>query len=79
MSDRENIIKVRNAIFEAGDGLTLDEVMQGIIMAQAKLVANTVEGDDKAADAILEKYRQLQTEAMPIYCRTERATNPRKR
>ena len=65
---KENIINVRNAIFEAADGVTLDEAMQGIIMAQAKLVANTVSGDVQAAHDILERYRSMQTEAMPIYC-----------
>lgn len=68
---RENVAIVRNAIFEAGDGMTLDEIMQGIIMAQAKLVAHTVRGDERAARDILERYRQMQTEAMPIYCAEE--------
>lgn len=65
---RENVAKVRNAIFEAGDGMTLDEVMQGIIMAQAKLVAHTVGDDVGAAMDILKRYRSMQTDAMPIYC-----------
>ena len=68
---KENILNVRNAIFEAADGVTLDEAMQGIIMAQAKLVANTVSGDVQAAHDILERYRSMQTEAMPIYCASE--------
>lgn len=68
---KANVIKVRNAIFEAGDGMTLDEVMQGVIMAQAKLVANTVQGDERAAMDILERYRAMQTEALPIYCAEE--------
>ena len=72
---KENVIKVRNAIFESGDGMTLDEVMQGVIMAQAKLVASTVKGDTGAALAILEKYRAMQTEAMPIYCASERSAD----
>jgi hypothetical protein len=68
---KANIIAVRNAIFEAGDGMTLDEVMQGIIMAQAKLVAHTVGGDEQAARDVLERYRGMQTEALPIYCAEE--------
>lgn len=68
---KENVIRVRNAIFEAAEGITLDEAMQGIIMAQAKLVAHTVSGDERAAQDILERYRQMQSEAMPIYCAEE--------
>lgn len=68
---KANIIRVRDAIFTAGDGCTLDEVMQGIIMAQAKLVAHTVEGDEQAAADILERYRGMQSEALPIYCAEE--------
>jgi hypothetical protein len=65
---RENVQRVRDAIFEAADGITLDEAMQGIIMAQAKLVAHTVGDDVQAAHDVLDRYRQMQTEAMPIYC-----------
>jgi hypothetical protein len=65
---KANIVKVRNAIFAAADGMTLDEAMQGIIMAQAKLVAHAVGDDVQAANNVLERYRQMQTEAMPIYC-----------
>lgn len=65
---KENIVKVRNAIFAAADGITLDEAMQGIIMAQAKLVAHTVGDDVQAAHDVLKRYRQMQTDAMPIYC-----------
>ena len=68
---KENIIRVRNAIFEAGDGITLDEIMQGIMMAQAKLVAHAVNGDELEAHKILEQYRRYQSEAMPIYCAEE--------
>ena len=68
---RENVISIRNAIFEAADGMTLDEAMQGIIMAQARLVANTVAGDVRAARDVLETYRRMQSEAMPIYCAEE--------
>jgi hypothetical protein len=68
---KENIMRVRNAIFEAGDGMTLDEVLQGSIMAQAKLVAHTVGGDEQAAREVLQHYRKMQTEALPIYCAEE--------
>lgn len=68
---KENVINVRNAIFGAADGMTLDEAMQGIIMAQAKLVANAVGGDVSAAHDVLEKYRRMQSEAMPLYCSAE--------
>lgn len=65
---KEQVIDVRNAIFEACDGCTLDEAMQGIMMAQARLVAETVHGDEDAARDVIERYRQWQSEALPIYC-----------
>lgn len=65
---KERVLDVRNTIFEVCDGCTLDEAMQGIIMAQAKIVAATVGGDENAARDVLERYRAIQTEAMPIYC-----------
>lgn len=65
---RENVQKVRDAIFAAADGMSLDEAMQGIIMAQARLVAGIVGDDVPAAMDVLNRYREMQTDAMPIYC-----------
>lgn len=65
---KEKIIEVRNTIFEVCSGCTLDEAMQGIVMAQARLVAETVKGDEDAARDVIEQYREWQSEALPIYC-----------
>lgn len=69
---KEKIIDLRNAIFGAADGLTLDEVMQAITMAQSKFVANAVGGDEYEMLAVLAKYRDMQDGAAPIYCANEK-------
>lgn len=65
---KEKIIALRNAIFEAADGCLLDESMQAIIMAQSRIVAHAVGGDGDAAHMLLGHYREMQSDAMPIYC-----------
>ena len=74
-SREEKIIKLRNAIFGAADGLTLDETMCAITMAQSKIVANTVVGDEFEMLAVLSKYREMQDGAIPIYCADEKQKN----
>ncbi len=69
---KEMVIELRNAIFGAADGLTLDETMQAIAMAQSKIVASTVKGDEYEMLAVLAKYRAIQDGAIPIYCAAEK-------
>ena len=74
MSDarKEKVIELRNTIFSAADGLTLDETMQAIAMAQSKIVAATVKGDEFAMMSVLAEYRDIQDRAVPIYCQSEK-------
>ena len=65
---KEKIIELRNAIFEASEQLTLDEVLQATMMAQTRMLAETLQGDLQKSLAILTQYRELQTYALPIYC-----------
>lgn len=70
-TSKQKVIDLRNAIFEAADGLTIDEMMQGTTMAQAKLLAATLCGDEAEAGNVLQKYRRIQSDAMSIYCAEE--------
>ena len=71
MARKEKIVELRNAIFDAADGLQFDEIMQAIVMAQSRIVANTVGGDEQKMSAILACYREIQDGAIPIYCAEE--------
>ena len=46
--NKKNIIKVRNAVFDAASNLPLDDVMLGTIMAQGKLIASINNTPDQA-------------------------------
>lgn len=65
---KERVLDLRNAIFEVADGCTLDEVMQAITMAQTRMVAEMVNGDEFKTHSILERYREMQTASVQIYC-----------
>lgn len=68
MNSRQDTIEVRNALFGIADGKPADAVMQGIIMAQAKMAAGICKGDETMTRAMLEEYHRMQMEAVPIYC-----------
>lgn len=66
--EKQATIDVRNALFEVADGKPFGSVMQGIIMAQAKLAAATCNGDPEQTRAQLAHYHAMMMEAVPIYC-----------
>lgn len=65
---KQAIIDVRNALFEAADGKPFGAVMQGIIMAQAKLTVACCGGDPVTAREQLARYHAMMMDAVPIYC-----------
>lgn len=67
-AEKEATLEVRNAIFEVADGLPFGAVMQGILMAQAKLAAATCDGDEIKTTAVLAEYHAVMMRAVPIYC-----------
>lgn len=64
--DKQDTIAVRNALFTAADGKSLDAVMQGSIMAQAKLVVETAHSPVQARQ-ILHHYFSMALDAVPTY------------
>ena len=66
-ANKQNIIFVRDAVFKAGDGKSLDEVMQGTTMAQGKLIAS-IARDPDASRKIVDHYYQILRDAMDAYC-----------
>lgn len=74
MSDKDHIIKIRNAVFEAADGASLDVAMQGLIMAQGKLIAS-VANQPEEADHVLNIYYKMLRDALPLYCAEFHAKN----
>lgn len=71
----EKIKAVRNAIFEAARNKPLEDVMLGIIMAQATLVVATCEGDEAKSKRIIEHYHSILMESLHVYC-LERGPGP---
>lgn len=67
-AEKQATIEVRNAVFEVADGKPFGSVMQGIIMAQAKLAAATCGGNAEQTSAQLAHYHQIMMDAVPIYC-----------
>ena len=68
MTEKPNIIEVRNALLEVGHGKTMEEVMIGIIMAQIKMVVETVGGDRKKARRAIAHYHEIQRKGIDAYC-----------
>lgn len=67
-AEKQATIDVRNAIFEIADGKPFGSIMQGIVMAQAKLAAATCGGDPAQTAEQLRFYNKIMMEAVPIYC-----------
>jgi len=63
---KADVLKVRNALFEAGDGMTFDAFMQGSIMAQAKIATETASSPDEAAQSLM-YYYNIAIQALPTY------------
>lgn len=78
-TEKKATIDVRNALFEVADGKPFGAVMQGIIMAQAKLAAATCGGDAAQTAEQLRYYHGLMMEAVPIYCAEIEAGDPNPR
>jgi len=67
-AEKQQTIDVRNALFAAADGKPFGSVMNGIIMAQAKLAAEACKGNPDETRANLAYYHAIMMEAVPIYC-----------
>jgi hypothetical protein len=65
--EKEQIIAIRNAVFEASDGASLHVAMQGTIMAQGKMIASAVRDPDEAI-AVLDRYYEILRNGMSRYC-----------
>lgn len=66
--DKQATIEVRNALFAVADGKPVEDVIQGTIMAHAKMVASACEGDVAKTRAVLEQWHRVMMDAVPIYC-----------
>lgn len=66
MAQKDEILAMRNAMFAVGDGMSLDSFMQGSIMAQAKMAAETADTEEQAAN-ILAHYFDIAMGALPVY------------
>lgn len=67
-AEKQATIDVRNALFEVADGKPFGSVMQGIIMAQAKIAAAACNGNAEQTRAQLAHYHAMMMDAVPIYC-----------
>lgn len=70
--DRQGMIAVRNAIFTAGDGRSLDVVLQGSLMAMSRLAVETADSEAQAAK-ILAHYFDIALTAIPYYWASDRS------
>jgi hypothetical protein len=69
-------IEVRNALFDVADGKPVEAVIQGTIMAHAKMVASACNGDVAKTTAVLEQWHGVMMQAVPIYCAEIEAGSP---
>jgi hypothetical protein len=67
-TNKNATIEVRNALFAVADGKPVEAVIQGTIMAHAKLVANACDGNVTKTRAVLEQWHRVMMDAVPIYC-----------
>ena len=75
-NDKQATIAVRNALFEVADGKPVEAVIQGVIMAHAKMVASACNGDVARTKAVLEQWHGVMMQAVPIYCAEIEAGSP---
>jgi hypothetical protein len=67
VSEKEQIIAIRNAVLKSADGCTLDATMQGTIMAQGKLIASTGITPDQCRD-VADRYYKILCDSFELYC-----------
>lgn len=63
---RDVKLEVRNAIFVAADGGSLDDMMCGSVMAQAKLIVDAAD-DLEMAEKIARHYLETMIDGLPHY------------
>lgn len=66
MGEKDAIIAMRNTIFIAGEGMSLESFMLGSIMAQTQMVIEAAESPEQASE-ILSYFFNVALESVPVY------------